>query len=305
MPDPHLPYKPGPLTTLTGVSETGEFTYHYAHNSVGLRDTERPHGKDASVWRVLALGDSFTYGIGAPVEATYPVQLQEHLNRRPGRPRSAEVINAGIPGYFPASERLFLEHYGLAYAPDLVLVGFLTNDVIDTHIGLGEVLADRSGHLTTRRAQQLGPLAMALYRHTDLGRLLLRRVVMSDGYRSARWGEVHQSGGFHEKDWLAIERELGRIVDLARGVGARTAIVSIPEQGPWTAKHQYPATRLTAWAARHGAVVIDTLPAMIDAVDRAPSRPLYYKKDGHCTPEGYAVIASAVARALVERELVP
>jgi hypothetical protein len=44
---------------------------------------------------------------------------------------------------------------------------------------------------------------------------------------------------------------------------------------------------------------------MIDATDRHPSSPLYYEKDGHCTPAGYAVIANEVSRALAERELIP
>ena len=303
--DPHLPFKPGPLTTLDGISETGEFAYHYAHNSAGLRDVERARRKDPAVRRILALGDSFTYGIGAAFEETYPAQLQAGLNRRQGRHPPVEVVNAGIPGYFPAAERLFLEHYGVDYAPDLVLVGFLPNDVIDTHMGLGAVVVDRSGYLVTREAARLGSFAMWLTRNSDLARLALARFQISEGYRTVRWRELHQSNGFHEKDWRAIERELEQMVALARRVNARVVVVSIPERGPWTEKHRYPAERLGAWASRHGAELIDVLPAMIDASGRHPSSPLYYEKDGHCTPAGYAVIATEVSRALAERELVP
>jgi hypothetical protein len=32
--------------------------------------------------------------------------------------------------------------------------------------------------------------------------------------------------------------------------------------------------------------------------------PLYYQKDGHCTPRGYAVIASAIEQYLVSNSLV-
>ena len=50
----------------------------------------------ASAFRVLCLGDSFTFGIGAPKGSSYPEQLQALLDHdAPGR---FQVINGGVPG---------------------------------------------------------------------------------------------------------------------------------------------------------------------------------------------------------------
>ena len=37
--------------------------------------------------------------------------------------------------YWPEPEALMLEHYGLRYSPDLVIVGVLPNDFVDTRVG--------------------------------------------------------------------------------------------------------------------------------------------------------------------------
>ena len=66
-------------------------------NSLGLRGLEisrSPSGK-----RIIALGDSYTYGFNVPPLASYPALLGRELRRRGSFGPNAEVINAGIPGY--------------------------------------------------------------------------------------------------------------------------------------------------------------------------------------------------------------
>ncbi|GAB6036551.1 hypothetical protein JCM15519_11100 [Fundidesulfovibrio butyratiphilus] len=56
--------------------------------------------KPAGVFRILCLGGSTTYGVGAEAEFSYPVILQDLLTYEYGKPGSAiEVINAGVMGY--------------------------------------------------------------------------------------------------------------------------------------------------------------------------------------------------------------
>jgi len=51
----------------------------YDYNSRGFRDAEWPNDLDNTVW---CLGDSFTVGLGAPVEHTWPRLLQQQLGQR-------------------------------------------------------------------------------------------------------------------------------------------------------------------------------------------------------------------------------
>jgi hypothetical protein len=75
----------------------------------------------------MVLGDSVTFGHGALYETTYPYLLEQRL--REWRPDVKwEVWNLGVPGYNTAQELAYLNEIGERYAPDLVIVGFFSND---------------------------------------------------------------------------------------------------------------------------------------------------------------------------------
>ena len=71
--------------------------------------------------RVIAFGDSLTYGTGASNGMDYPSQLSKMISR--------PVINAGIPGDTTASALKRLERDVLAYSPDVVLITLGGNDL--------------------------------------------------------------------------------------------------------------------------------------------------------------------------------
>jgi lysophospholipase L1-like esterase len=75
--------------------------------------------------RLLALGDSTTFGVGVEDRETWPAVLERRL-RDEGIP--AEVINAGVPGYTAYQGKVFLERRGVALRPDIVVCCFGFND---------------------------------------------------------------------------------------------------------------------------------------------------------------------------------
>ena len=93
-------------------------------NSLGLRGTEvRPRKRPGST-RILALGDSCTFGGGRP----YPGILQRRLDRRFGEGRF-EVLNAGVIGYTSLHGLEWLERELLTLEPDVVTIYFGWNDL--------------------------------------------------------------------------------------------------------------------------------------------------------------------------------
>lgn len=97
-------------------------------NSLGIRAT-RDYGlrKSANTFRILMLGDSVTFGHGAVHD--YPSLLEGMLKQ--WRPATDwQVWNLGVPGYNTSQELAHLRELGLAYQPDLVIVGFFINDII-------------------------------------------------------------------------------------------------------------------------------------------------------------------------------
>ena len=293
--DPHLPFKRRPNSVLRGRSRSGEFEFEYRHNSLGFRDVERSLAKPPDTYRIVALGDSFTYGAGADFEETYVSQLQQLLEDESIAGKRVELINLGLPRYFPAAERLVLEHYGLAFEPDLVLVAFLPNDVLDTYLGLEQLVVTDQGYLGSRDG--LGPTGRWFYLHSHVARVVLHRWSRYKQRRDrpVHPREVYEPEGFHEEDWRSLEGEYERMLGLAREAGAELLLLSIPQKGPWNESRRYPDRRLAAWAEDHDVQFVPALPALEAA---ATGRTLYWERDGHCNAEGYGVIAAALRSSL-------
>ena len=95
-------------------------------NSLGLREREIPIKKPDNTFRVIALGDSVTFGAGIDVNKTFLKVLERNLNYN--STLKYEVINAGVSGYNLIQKYIFLENKLIKYEPDLVLINFVQDD---------------------------------------------------------------------------------------------------------------------------------------------------------------------------------
>ena len=112
----------GNASTPSGLKPQG------GANSLGFRDRERGIDRRNSSARIVALGDSFTYGVGVSYDDTFVTLVERAL-----QPKQAglEVINLGVPGWDPEHEVRLLENYGIHLRPDLVMLNlFVGNDII-------------------------------------------------------------------------------------------------------------------------------------------------------------------------------
>ena len=301
---PHdvLPYQPRPGSVVEGRSEFDEFDVELRHNSFGFRGGEPAVPKPPDVLRIVGLGDSFTYGIGAPEDSVYLSLLGERVDR-PGQ--RVDVINLGIPRYFTEAQRLVLELYGGQLQPDVVTLGFVPNDIVDTRLGLDGVGVSPDGWLVSadgaEALSELGPGLMWLYRNSHTFRVFF--VAWMDRQSDEphiEWGDVFKENGSLEGDWREVEDQLDRIAELVDGLGAEFVVVHIPLSGPWGPEASYPADRLRKWARRSDAHFVDALPALAEHDDM---NDLYWARDGHATPLGNDIIASVMADFLVESGL--
>ena len=92
-------------------------------NSSGFRDAERSPAKPPGSCRIIALGDSFTFGSGVALEDSYVKVLE----RKSSFDR-VEILNFGIPGYNTLQEVAFFKRLAINYQPDIVLLGYVLND---------------------------------------------------------------------------------------------------------------------------------------------------------------------------------
>ncbi len=118
------------IENATQLVETREFSVRYSISSQGLRD--RVYGtKEEGVYRIVCLGDSFTFGYGIDEVDGYPRALERNLlAMHPGR--EIEVVNMGTSSYGLWQSEIKFREAGLALNPDLlVLQVYPNNDVRD------------------------------------------------------------------------------------------------------------------------------------------------------------------------------
>jgi lysophospholipase L1-like esterase len=118
------PPRPFPSTRFAGV--------RLVQNAQGYRDYQYPVGKGAGVFRVIAVGDSFTQGRGVGLDDTWPKRLERYLvtlGEVPGK--RYEVLNWGVAGASTPSEVARIQWQSPPWRPDLVVVGFCLNDAED------------------------------------------------------------------------------------------------------------------------------------------------------------------------------
>lgn len=102
---------------------------HYKINSDGFRDEEYSVTKPNNTFRIVVLGDSYTFGLGMQLNETLPKQLEIKLNE--DTKMNYEVLNFGVPSFNTKEEVEMLKGIGLKYQPDSVIVAFMDNDVYD------------------------------------------------------------------------------------------------------------------------------------------------------------------------------
>lgn len=116
----------------------GKFTI--TTNSLGFRGPEVSRVKPPGTYRIVVLGDSVTLGWGIDDEFTFCRRVERRLNERGGR--RFEVLNTGHLAYDSMQEAALFEREALDLQPDLVLLVFVTNDVVEPTYLLIRALLD-------------------------------------------------------------------------------------------------------------------------------------------------------------------
>jgi len=256
----------------------------------GIREYALP--KPAGVTRIVALGDSFTFGDGVADDATWPAQLESKL---PG----VEVANLGAPAYAHDQMYFALHDDGLALQPDAVVLGFYASDKWRDELTF--YCAEKPRFSPTPGGWEIEnqpiPKPWDVYDRYrrlplvyGLPRVLLEAAVqptLTDSSGDERATEILQ-----------------RIRQLTESTGARFLIVNLPDhpEGP-------PETHgfFYEYCTRTGAECVDPSPgfrATAGTDDPAVLRARYQRpNDIHYSPAGYAVVAEALRRYLTEHPL--
>jgi lysophospholipase L1-like esterase len=291
--------------------------YHVQTNSDGLRNA---HEVDEKALRILAVGDSFTFGPYVPNEDTWPGWLENLLRQHPASTR-VQVLNAGHSGYTIQDEYFYLAERGVRVAPHLVILAFYPND-----------LTDFSGTQRTflSRLPQMGPTGALWNRFTQIARPLTRRSALAQallrGWRRMRVREAaadlgkavpldataDRSSPQAAHDGRTPYREwFDRTVDLLQAQRIPLLVVAIPTLGQVAAPEPDTAAQrfLEEIARARRVAYLDTLPFLrsrgdaedfyLVQLDSQPSTERRYVGNGHMTSHGYKNVAACIAQHLI------
>lgn len=230
--------------------------HHVETNSVGLRNTQEP---DDSRFRILAVGDSLTFGPFVPNEDTWPGWLESILNAQLFPSTSVQVLNAGVSGYTIEDEQAYLREKGLALEPDLVILALFPNDISDLMPEQREYLA-RGDHQATRsRRITLSGIRLYLSEHSaayNVIRNLKNRLLSADSSSGVTEGAAWLRSGSlaaqaaaadrgrgkygaivyespeepeHQAFWIRYESLMRETIDLLRTSSVPLAVVAFPD----------------------------------------------------------------------------
>jgi len=297
--DPHLPYVLTP-----GIDVVARGT-RVRVNELGLRGPSISARPAPGVHRILALGDSVTFGLGLTVEEAFPALLGSELGAR------YEVLNAGVEGYNTEAELAFLRQRGLGLGPEVVVVAFNLNDYDDLPV-LGPL-----GILTRDPAARVPRRSLA---NVSEFYFLLRWLVAT---RGRPWGDPQVPAAFvprpgerfsdldryisalrkryyaHPGDdrWQVMVDSLRGLGETVRAAGLRLVVAILPDgdQVGVPAPDLLPQRKVLGVCAEAGIECLDLYPAFAAAANDGE----LFLDIMHPNGAGQRLVARALAERLV------
>jgi lysophospholipase L1-like esterase len=271
----------------------------WERNAFGFRSPYEQVARRTGVKRLLALGDSFTWGLLLPsADSAWPARLERQL--KDADTSNMEVINMGRRGWATANEAEFLRRLGWQFDPDLVIVQFFLNDASES----GPNFQFREGHRVVLLPEAF---AQGYIRSSSLAALVAR------GVNGLLFGilfpETESEDLYAEASpgWRQMRDALREMGDSARSRSTPILLVLFPAllPGDWTPA-SYPArnvySRVAAEAERSGLLTLD----LTEAFSKQGgdwTRWWATPYDSHPNAQAHAVVASALAAYIRDRHL--
>lgn len=334
--DELLGYKLTP--NFKGFYSTPENIVKIRINSDGLRDYE--HGEKRGA-RILGLGDSFVMGVGVELEETFLYLLEKHFNSN-FEGFQLDVIKAGVQGYGTDQELSFYKTSGLTYRPDLVILGFYPNDLIDNLLPNFTV---RNGYLTMegeaitkiKKNRSLinynyitgllkNEIHLFRFITNNLGNIpFFKKIFMkaADKLKKSRRNRIAIYSKQYDKKlqegWLVTKKNLKELKNEVRSNNSELLIVYIPERlqvykEQWErVKKQWglndinydkdrPNKILSDFCKESNIPFLDLSFEFIMHVEKGEE--IYYQLDPHLTVNGNEVAAKVIYKKIIDDQLI-
>jgi lysophospholipase L1-like esterase len=279
---------------------------YYQTNSRGWRGPEFAPTFAPSELRVVALGDSCTFGKAVEDSETWPRQLESMLREGVGASRSALVANLGVNGY---AARDYVNAYLSQAAdckPQVIVIGYNINDFPNVVRQVDAKVFHNDQNLRAmfshRWREQLGKLAMFRWlrnRYYDSNRE--RDFAKVEALATEAGADAQTSP---ERMQLEEER-LRKLVDACKESGAHVVLFLFPyESQVYLDKYaRGPIDVVEGLARKLGVEHVPMLEEFRAEAQRSdPPKRLFNRGDRyHPNAEGYAIVARTLKKFLDQR----
>ena len=272
-------YNPG-----TTVHQKGkEFLFQRRVNAIGFTEHRTPeiflHG-----FSILALGDSYTEGMGAEYQESWPRRLEALLNTGDENYR---VYNSGISGNDPFFEFQNLKFLFPKIQPRIVIILLNRSDFSDVVIRGGMERFQRDGSV---RYQRKAPWWEPFYKWSHTARAVFHFPIFN-----IKGNNIFKEGtpgilGALDSCRTYTEEHHAILLPVYLPIPVKGKVVISPDEKIY----------LDSMKSRYGLLFLD-LTSTIRA--HADSR-FFWELDSHCTNLGYDVIAQAILEHL-QRNVLP
>jgi GDSL-like lipase/acylhydrolase family protein len=312
---------------LSGTDKVpGLFSVTYHTNSQRFRGlADYSYQPPAGVIRVITIGDSFCFGVGAEDDQTYPFALENFLS---AAGKKVQVVNAGIGGTGTGSQALWYDIGIATFNPSVVVLSVFVND-IDDDFSAPMFTLDAGGNavpipqrvreqrverrVTLRSRVNAIPGYALLAEHSQLVNLVRRLASVGMALRKPRpesEGEARRYQGRYLTEGIPLfKAEMKWLNRQVRGSGAKLVLAWFPpretiypdsgsdaEQVRW--KSAVLLEALADFSAREEVPLLDPT-RTFQAKASTPGELFYNGADRHARPAGYQLFAQEVGSFLL------
>ncbi len=263
-------------------------------NSIGIRDAEYSPTPAAGIYRILALGDSQTFGNGLNLKDTWPKQFEHELNQS-DTDKHFEVLNSGLPSSDTWQHELIFNRMITNYAPDAAVLAFYTNDVVkrfkpNPSLNKAKSASYRKLIYILKRSALLLSLRQVYF--------YFRKPIKSDLVEQAILrGEDDEE---IKERWLQVERSLDKIKQVADNRNMIFFIASLPRRDqvdgrlPWNAYNNH----LKTITEKLGISMLSMLEPLQKGYE-AHNTKLFIPWDGHNSKIANHIIAQEITKEML------
>jgi hypothetical protein len=326
---PYVKFKPNTIVRSQGYRGTKEqFVYEWKTDKTGFKNLDKV--ANAKNIEVVALGDSFTEGMGVATQDAWPSLLTES---------GYITYNLGVQGYAPTQMEGSFQQYGLKLKPKYVIIGYCstTYDREASFFDINNVIGNKTftggiSSIAEREIRnQTKQVTTAIY-------LLLRQQLVNQ-IQTKNWAHIQYrsktslsnkynaeicrvdlkkidiSSVESSKEWQKTLEAFSNIKKMAEGIGAKTILLYLPSRGYMyyekvngkklheNNNEKLESQLLKKFTEKAGIMYIDPSERILQYVNSIKNNEEvtlypYLEIDGHLSPVGHKLIAEEISNFL-------